>query len=164
MHQQQSVNLCRQMHKIQKQIFFFSVWMVISAVAVMGQSSNAILKIALQESVFDFGKIPQGKPVFHSFVVKNTSAQNLQIADVQASCGCTTPEWKREIVAPGESTIIKVGYNAAAAGYFEKTITLFYGEGETSLITIKGDVWKTPEQPAPSNKSVAFLKQVNFNK
>jgi len=164
MHQQQSVNLGRQMRKLQKQIIMVSVWMAISAVAVMGQSSNTISKIALQESVFDFGKIPQGKPVFHSFVVKNTSALNLQIADVQASCGCTTPEWKRETVAPGESTIIKVGYNAAAAGYFEKTITLFYGEGETSLITIKGDVWKTPEQPAPSNKSVAFLKQVKFNK
>jgi hypothetical protein len=84
------------------------------------------------------------------------------IDNVQASCGCTTPEWSREPIAPGGTSIIKVGYNSAAPGYFEKTITLMYAEGMTSLISIKGTVWKTPEQPAPFNKSIAFLKAAKF--
>lgn len=129
----------------------------------MGQQAVSANGFVLKESFFDFGKIPQGKPVFHVFEIKNTGKATLQIADVQASCGCTTPVWQREAVQPGGSTQIKVGYNAAEAGYFEKTITVFYGQSETMLITIKGDVWRTPDQPAPSNKSISFLKKLKFS-
>lgn len=129
----------------------------------IGQQAVASNGFALKESLYDFGKIPQGKPVFHVFDIKNTGKANLQITDVQASCGCTTPVWQKEVVQPGGTTSIKVGYNAAEAGYFEKTITAFYGQGETMLITIKGDVWRTPDQPAPANKSIALLKKLKFN-
>jgi hypothetical protein len=129
----------------------------------MGQQAVSSNGFVLKESFFDFGKIPQGKPVFHVFEIKNTGKATLQIGDVQASCGCTTPVWQREAVQPGGSTQIKVGYNAAEAGYFEKTITVFYGQSETMLITIKGDVWRTPDQPAPSNKSISFLKKLKFS-
>jgi len=119
-------------------------------------------KIVVKETSFDFGKIMQGKPVFHNFQVVNLDSAPLVIDNVQASCGCTTPEWSREPIAPGGTSIIKVGYNSAAAGYFEKTITLMYAEGMTTMVSIKGTVWKTPEQPAPFNKSIAFLKTEKF--
>ncbi|MEY3058712.1 MAG: hypothetical protein RL000_64 [Bacteroidota bacterium] len=129
----------------------------------IGQQTVVSTGFVLKESLFDFGKIPQGKPVFHVFDIKNTGKSILQITDVQASCGCTTPVWQREAVQPGGTTQIKVGYNAAEAGNFEKTITVFYGQGETMLITIKGDVWRTPDQPAPSNKSISFLKKLKIS-
>jgi hypothetical protein len=129
----------------------------------IGQQTTASNGVVLKESFFDFGKIPQGKPVFHVFEIKNTGKSTLQLTDVQASCGCTTPVWQREAVQPGGSTTIKVGFNAAEAGYFEKNITVFYGQGETMLITIKGDVWRTPDQPAPANKSIGLLKKLKFN-
>jgi hypothetical protein len=119
-------------------------------------------KIAVNETSFDFGKIMQGKPVFHDFQVVNLDSVPLVIDNVQASCGCTTPEWSREPIAPGGTSIIKVGYNSAAPGYFEKTITLMYAEGMTHMVSIKGTVWKTPEQPAPFNKSIALLKSAKF--
>ena len=65
------------------------------ALAQQGEQSNGFV---LKESFFDFGKIPQGKPVFHVFEIINTGKSILQIADVQASCGCTTPAWEREPV------------------------------------------------------------------
>jgi hypothetical protein len=119
-------------------------------------------KIDVKETMFDFGKIMQGKPVFHEFQVTNLDSLPLVIDNVQASCGCTTPEWSREPIVPGGTSIIKVGYNSAAPGYFEKTITLMYAEGMTTLVSIKGNVWKTPEHPAPFNKSIAFLKAAKF--
>ena len=119
-------------------------------------------KIVVKETSFYFGKIMQGKPVFHDFQVVNLDTVPFVIDNVQASCGCTTPEWSREPIAPGGTSIIKVGYNSAAPGYFEKTITLMYGEGMTSMVSIKGNVWKTPEQPAPFNKSIALLKAEKF--
>lgn len=117
--------------------------------------------IQLKESSFDFGRIPQGKPVTHIFKVTNTGPTPLVLEDVQASCGCTTPEWSKEPIAPGATTEIKVGYNAATEGPFEKSISILYQKGQMKTIIVKGAVWKTPDQPAPKNQSIALLKNVN---
>ena len=111
------------------------------------------------EDSYNFGKIPQGKPVHHDFVVKNTGTTPLKLNNVQASCGCTTPEWDhdKEIPAGGASTI-KVGYNAQAEGPFTKAITITYGESGSKVITIKGEVWKTPASSAPENTGIKELK------
>ena len=85
----------------------------------------------------------------------------LIIANVQASCGCTTPEWSRDPIAPGTTAKIKVGYNAAAEGPFEKFITITYNTNQTKQIKIKGTVWKAPEGSAPANSSVDLLKKQN---
>ena len=115
--------------------------------------------LTLRETEFDFGKIPQGKPVIHIFEVTNKSNAPLKISAVNASCGCTTPEWEKDkVVAPGEKTNIKVGYNAAAEGVFTKFITVTYNESQTKQLTIKGEVWKTPGSSAPENKALNDLK------
>jgi len=113
----------------------------------------------LKETEFNFGKIPQGKPVTHNFEVINTGKDSLRIVNVQASCGCTTPEWDREKVqAPGEKTMIKVGYNSASEGPFNKTITITYNGTQTKQMIIKGEVWKTPVTSAPENSALGSLK------
>lgn len=117
--------------------------------------------LLLKETRYDFGKIQQGKPVTHIFEVVNTGKEPLQIENVQASCGCTTPEWSHDPIAPGAAKKITVGYNAAAKGAFEKTITVFYNSGKTKLLYIKGEVWETPADPAPANASVQLLKNIN---
>ena len=113
----------------------------------------------LKETEYDFGKIPQGKPVTHIFEVSNNGTDSLRITNVQASCGCTTPEWDREKVqAPGGKTKITVGYNAASEGPFTKPITITYNGSQTKQIVIKGEVWKTPVTSAPENKALNDLK------
>ena len=115
--------------------------------------------LGMKETSFDFGRIPQGKPVTHVFEVTNTGNDSLKIENVQASCGCTTPEWEREKVqAAGEKTKINVGFNAASEGPFTKTITITYNGSKSKQITIKGDVWKTPVTSAPENKELGNLK------
>jgi hypothetical protein len=115
--------------------------------------------LLVKEDVYDFGKIPQGKPVHHVFTVSNTSQQPLKIQNVQASCGCTTPEWDKEnAIAAGQEGKITVGYNAAAEGAFTKFITITYNESGSKQITIKGEVWKTEAASAPENKGLNDLK------
>ena len=118
-------------------------------------------EILLKETSFDFGRIPQGKPVFHFFEVTNTGKSPMVISDIQTTCGCTTPEWSRSPIAAGETTKIKVGYNAAAEGNFEKYITITYNQNLTKQVLIKGNVWKAPEGAAPPNASIQLLKQKN---
>jgi hypothetical protein len=115
--------------------------------------------LKLKETEHNFGKIPQGRPVFYSFEIVNIGQEPLKLDDVKASCGCTTPEWSREAIAPGATAQIRVGYNAAAENYFEKYITITYNTNQTKQLKIFGNVWKAPEGAAPANASIQFLKK-----
>jgi hypothetical protein len=115
--------------------------------------------LELKEKDFNFDKIPQGKPVFHFFEIINTGKTPLKLDDVHATCGCTTPEWSRDPIAPGATARIKVGYNAAAEGPFEKPITITYNSSQSKVIIIRGTVWKAPEGSAPPNAAINLLKK-----
>ncbi len=114
--------------------------------------------ISFTETEFDFGKIPQGKPVTHVFEFKNISSIPFSLDNVQASCGCTTPEWNKDVVAPGATSKITIGYNAQNEGTFAKPVTITYNGNQTRQIIIKGDVWKTPVSSAPENTKINSLK------
>jgi len=117
--------------------------------------------LQLKEPSHNFGKIPQGRPATYSFDIVNTSAEALSLENVQASCGCTTPEWSKEPISAGGTAVIKVGYNAYAEGPFTKTVTIFYNASQTKTLTITGEVYKSPTSSAPENSSIQLLKQTN---
>jgi len=123
-------------------------------------ATEDILK--LKETEHNFSLIPQGKPVYYNFEIVNTGKTPLKLDDVHASCGCTTPEWSREAIAPGATAKIKVGYNAAAEGFFEKQITITYNANQSKQLKITGTVWKAPEGSAPANVSIDLLKKQTF--
>jgi hypothetical protein len=141
----------------------FLVCFAASAVIVQAQTAtNSNTKvpelIQLKETAYDFGKIQQGRPVTHNFELVNIGKEPLMLENVQASCGCTTPEWSKDAIQPGASTIIKVGYNAASEGQFNKTITISYNNQQYKTLTISGTVYKGPTTSAPLNTSISLLK------
>ena len=145
------------MKKLATVIFFIGIaW-------IAGAQTDTLKIDALQlkEGEHDFGMIPQGKPVFYFFEVANTGTTPLKLDNVQASCGCTTPEWNREAIPGGSVDKIRVGYNAASEGVFDKYITIMYEGNLTKQLHIKGTVWKAPAGSAPANASVQILKQQN---
>ena len=117
--------------------------------------------LVLKETDHDFGMIPQGKPVTYVFDIVNIGTMPLKLDNVQASCGCTTPEWNHDAIPAGSADKIRVGYNAANEGPFEKYITIMYNGNLTKQLHIKGTVWKAPAGSAPANASVQILKQQN---
>lgn len=114
--------------------------------------------LSFKQTEHDFGKIPQGKPVTYAFIITNTGTTPLKLENVSTTCGCTTPEWSKDEIAPGASSKITVGYNAAADGPFTKPITITYNGNQTKQIIIKGEVWKTPTSSAPENTGLGSLK------
>ena len=140
-----------------KKIFTLLFALALFGVAQAQTATTETLEV--KETQYNFGSIPQGKPVYHFFEIVNKGDTLLKLENVQASCGCTTPEWSKDPIAPGASAKIKVGYNAAAEGPFEKFVTITYNGNSTKQIVIKGEVWKAPTGSAPSNASVNFLKQ-----
>ncbi len=145
-----------------KKIILLSL--LISCFFVAGAQTQVVTEDMLQikEIEHDFGKIPQGKPVYYTFDIVNTGKTELKLDNVQASCGCTTPEWSKDPIAPGATAKIKVGYNAAAENYFEKFITITYNATQSKQLKIKGTVWKAPEGSAPVNASIDLLKKQTF--
>ena len=115
--------------------------------------------IHFQESLYDFGKIPQGRPVHHVFTIENHAADTLKVENVQTSCGCTTPEYSKEPVLKGGKVDIKVGYNAASEGQFEKSITVTYNGGQVKQLLIRGFVWKTPDHSVPANQGLKIFNK-----
>ena len=97
-----------------------------------GEASNQVAsekmpKITFAETgIYDFGTLTEGDTVEHSFAFTNTGEFPLIINNITASCGCTTPEWPREPVAPGAKSSVRVRFNSRGKnGEQSKTITIF---------------------------------------
>jgi hypothetical protein len=105
---------------------------------------NAVFEWTAQ--VHDFGKIKQGVPVSHEFKFTNKGKIPLIIANVQASCGCTTPDWSKDAIPPGQIGFIKATFSAASPGAFDKTVTVTANvENGSVQLKIKGEV--APQVP-----------------
>jgi len=149
--------------------FFWTIVFLAAMPGVFAQKKNKNKKeevsvtappaeaIRFNEMVFDFGKIPQGKPVHHIFTIENMAADTLKVENVQTSCGCTTPEYSKDPVGKGGKIDLKVGYNAASEGQFEKSITVSYNGGQVKQLLIRGNVWKTPDYSVPSNQGLKIF-------
>ena len=97
--------------------------------------------LQFEKETHEFGNVVQGTPVSYEFKFKNTGNAPIVISNVQASCGCTTPEWTNTPVLPGKSGSIKAQYNAAAMGAFNKSITVTSNATNASqVVFIKGTV------------------------
>jgi len=102
-------------------------------------------------TTYDFGKIPRGKPVTAEFQFKNPSLVPLIINSVKPSCGCTVADYPKEPVPPQKSGTIKVTFNAASTGYFQKSVMVATNAGEENeTLIIKGEVIAEGEQTQSS--------------
>ncbi|WP_226390813.1 DUF1573 domain-containing protein [Penaeicola halotolerans] len=75
-------------------------------------TSGNITNITFDQSVYDFGTVPEGTVVKHTFTFTNTGDKDLIISNASASCGCTVPDWSKNPIKPGEKGEIKVEFNS----------------------------------------------------
>lgn len=100
--------------------------------------------ISFETMEHDFGKIKEGDKVTYDFKFTNTGEVPLLISAVKASCGCTTPEWPKGLIKPGESEKIRVAYDSKGReGEFNKGIVVTANTyPNTVTIKISGVVFK----------------------
>ncbi|GAP67652.1 hypothetical protein BA6E_10195 [Bacteroidales bacterium 6E] len=100
-------------------------------------------KIVFQKTEHNFGSFKESDGVqTTTFEFTNTGDAPLILNAVTASCGCTTPDWSRQPIAPGQKGTVKVAYNPAnRPGAFSKTATV-RSNAETAVVvlTISGRV------------------------
>lgn len=92
---------------------------------------------------YDYGKVNSGEKVTYKFKFTNTGAEALELTNVKASCGCTTPSYSTAPVAPGEEGYIDVEFDTTGKrGIQSKTITVtgnFDGDIQR-ILRITGEV------------------------
>jgi len=122
-----------------KKMFLLAAAFVMGVAAMAQQKAEDLVKLDIER--YDFGKIKQNAPVTTYFTVTNVSDKPVVIENAWAGCGCTTPEYSKEPIAPHGTSKIKVGYNAAAMGHFEKDVNIkLAGVDATKVIKITGEV------------------------
>ena len=98
--------------------------------------------LTFAENQFDFGDIQPGSKVRHTFSFTNTGKSPLLIADATASCGCTTPSWTKEPVAPGAKGTMEVQFDSQGkSGLISKQVSVRANtQPNMTVIYIKGNV------------------------
>jgi hypothetical protein len=127
-------------------------------------SQNAKAVLSFEKKTHDFGEVKEdGGPVAYSFEFTNTGTQPLVIHTVQASCGCTSPDWTRTPIQPGSKGFVKATYDPRGRpGPINKTVTVTTNaEPSTEILRINGNVLakeKTMEDIYPRQIDVIRLK------
>jgi hypothetical protein len=145
-----------------KQIAFFLALLMMLATG----SALAGPTITFPTKTHDFGTISEEDgTATYDFVFYNKGDAPLIILKAVASCGCTTPIFTKEPIAPGTSSSIKVTYNTLGRpSTFHKTITVYTNDPDApnvvliiqGFVTPKGE---SPETTYPKNMQGLRLKR-----
>lgn len=123
-----------------KQVIFIFM-AILLATGMASAQSKAV--ISCDETTFDFGTIKEAAgSASHTFKIKNAGDAPLVLTRVVASCGCTTPEWTKEPIAPGQTGDIKITYDPKdRPGPFTKPVSVYSnGKVGSFILTIRGEV------------------------
>lgn len=108
-------------------------------------------KKMFEETNHDFGTVARATKVEHRFGFKNLYKEDVHVAGVRSSCGCTTPLVTRQTVKTGQTSEIVAHFNTGAfLGEKSATITVLFDRPFAAEVqlhvggVIRGDVTCTP--------------------
>ena len=115
---------------------------------VAAPASKAVL--TLESDVVDYGTIDQGGEPLRVAKFKNTGTEPLIISGAKGSCGCTVPNWPKEPIMPGESSV----------GAINKTVTVTSNDAAGKhVIRVIGTINAVAqEEGVPTNNETIFKK------
>jgi hypothetical protein len=123
-------------------------------VVLMGVSTASAQEWAKKmftKTAHDFGTVVKGAKTEFRFEFKNIYVEDLHVASVRSSCGCTTPEVKKRDLKTYETSYILATYNTHAfVGHRSATVTVkfdkpFYAEVQLQVSgNIRGDIVVQP--------------------
>ena len=117
---------------------------ILALISCTQRQKSPILKI--NKEVIDFGQIKSDSVLKVYFEYQNGGTDSLQLMNATVDCGCTTVNYKKEKIAPGEKGIIEVIYLPKSnndSGFVTKNVALMTNASlPIKVIKIKGAVIK----------------------
>lgn len=142
--------------------------LLIFAIILFSTNIYSQAQIKFHQKTYDFGKINEevGK-ANAKFIFTNVGNKDLIIKNVRTSCGCTSSDYTKTPVKPGEKGYIKATYHTTnRPGNFRKSITVAYNNPDKPriILFIKGFVIKKdPKFGAEYRVALGNLKLMNNN-
>jgi hypothetical protein len=124
---------------------------VLLLVLIFASALSAAPKLAFQHSYFDFGYAPQEAKLTHPFWIKSVGDEDLKITEIKTGCSCTKAPLTKRVIAPGDSTDLKVTFST---GRYKNRVlkkpTIYSNEGEEGRsATIIANLVTDPDATAP---------------
>ena len=93
---------------------------------VINKSLSESPIMTFDKNLHDFGTILEGQTASTVFTFTNTGKSDLIIVDARGSCGCTVPEYPKNIpIAPGKTGQIRVSFDSSnKPNDQQKTVTI----------------------------------------
>ncbi len=134
---------------------------------VIAQQKEPVMNFSILKH--DFGSIKQEDGLAkYKFEFTNTGGAPITISNVATSCGCTTPSWSKQPIAPGQKGYVEAAYDPKnRPGHFSKTITVHSNAQNTPIVlTITGNVTEkqnTIEEKYPQEVGILRVDQIYLN-
>ena len=112
-------------------------------IAAIGMMASAVQaqEITAKNEVIDCGSVLWEHPVTVKFELHNSGYQPLVISRVHPGCDCTTADFPKGAIAPGEAFTIEATYDARQMGHFLKDIAVYSNASEKPFyLSIRGVV------------------------
>ncbi|MGX5819224.1 DUF1573 domain-containing protein [Chitinophaga lutea] len=97
--------------------------------------------VAISETQIDIGEVGRNQTPKATFRIRNIGKKPLLIRDMRVGCTCTSADWPKKPIQPGEETTVSLTYKAAKEGTFSQSAYLLTNAFNSSVhITISGFV------------------------
>jgi hypothetical protein len=125
---------------------FITLIMFLGIVTVKAQANSTPAQVDIAKVLkftndnYDMGKIAFGKPTEFTVSIQNISNYNISLDNVMVGCGCTTPKYtKDQVILPGATATVVLGFNGSSVGIFSKSATLFFSGNLTKTLSFHGE-------------------------
>ncbi|MBK9017156.1 MAG: DUF1573 domain-containing protein [Saprospiraceae bacterium] len=103
-----------------------------------------VARMDFEEPIFEFGEVDEGAVINHEFKFVNNGKVPLVIQNAHSTCGCTIPDWPKDMIAPGQGGVIKVEFNTKGKTEFQEKPVIITANTYPSVtkVFVKGIVHK----------------------
>ena len=115
--------------------------------------------MTFETTTVQYGEIEQGADPLRTVNFTNTGTEPLVINSAKGSCGCTVPNYPKEPIMPGQTSVIEVRYDTKRVGPINKTVKIKTNEGANvqHVLYVKGKISKVVQEEAvPESESSMF--------
>lgn len=112
---QSSHNIFNSKNPPQKRGIFYLKTILLVLFISLAQYANAQAKIKFTEPKKDLGKVKKGDVVSADYEFKNEGDQPLIITNFEVECSCTTVDFPKHPIAPGQSSKLTVKFDTKSA-------------------------------------------------
>jgi len=138
---------------------------------IQNQNSSVVSSespiMTFDKNVHDFGTINEGETVSTLFKFTNTGKSDLIVVDARGSCGCTVPEYPKNVpIPPGGSGELLVSFNSSGNPNMQQKTVTISANTDSGRETVRIMAMVTPDpvrQKARDAQQAARLQQQSNN-